>query len=140
MATETEPTDQSVAAAITEVSERLTLLVREEIELAKAEVSAKVSRLIRGIVIAIAAGIFVVAAMLLALNGTAWLAWYALPVGYSKYFIGFYVVAGGLLVLALLAGLVAARAIRKSSPPTPQMAIDEAKLIRETVSGRAELP
>ena len=43
---------QNIAEAIQEVSERAQLLVREEIELAKAEVTAKVTKLIKGAVIA----------------------------------------------------------------------------------------
>jgi hypothetical protein len=37
---------QNIATAIAEVSERATLLVREEIELAKAEVSEKATKLV----------------------------------------------------------------------------------------------
>ena len=51
---------QNIATAIAEVSERATLLVREEIELAKAEVSEKAMKLVRGAVVGAAAGIFVV--------------------------------------------------------------------------------
>jgi hypothetical protein len=39
-----------------------------------------------------------------------------------------------LLVLGVLAGLVAARAVKKGSPPVPTMAIEEARKIRESVS------
>jgi hypothetical protein len=43
------PADQdSLAAAVTEVSEKLAVLVREEIELAKVEVVEKASSLARG--------------------------------------------------------------------------------------------
>jgi len=124
---------QNIAQAIQEVSERAQLLVREEIELAKAEVSAKVSKLIKGVVVGIAAGIFVVCALLFLLHGLAWLAWYELPIGRTQYFVGFFVVAGVLFLLGALAGFIAARAFKRGAPPTPEMAIDEAKRIRETV-------
>jgi hypothetical protein len=39
-----------------------------------------------------------------------------------------------LLLLGALAGLLAAKAVKKGSPPVPKMAIEEAKKIRETVS------
>ena len=39
---------QNIATAIAEVSERATLLVREEIELAKAEVTEKATKLAQG--------------------------------------------------------------------------------------------
>jgi H+/Cl- antiporter ClcA len=126
---------QNIATAITDVSERLSVLVREEIELAKTEVSEKVTKLIKGAVVGIAAGIFVVTALLFVLEGLAWLAWDKLPfTGSSEFFWGFFVVAAGLLLLGALAGWIAARAVRSGSPPTPAMAIDEARKIKETVS------
>ena len=123
---------QNIAEAIQEVSERAQLLVREEIELARAEVEAKVSKLIKGAVIAVVAGIFVVNGLTFVLHGFSWLAWYELfPQG--QYFWGFFLVAAVLFLLGALAGFIAARAFKRGAPPTPVMAIDEAKLIRETV-------
>jgi uncharacterized membrane protein YqjE len=123
---------QNIAEAIQEVSERAQLLVREEIELARAEVEAKISKLIKGAVIGIVAGIFVVNGLTFVLHGFSWLAWYELfPQG--QYFWGFFLVAAVLFVLGALAGFIAARAFKRGAPPTPAMAIDEAKLIRETV-------
>jgi uncharacterized membrane protein YqjE len=108
------------------------LLVREEIELAKVEVTEKVTKLIKGAVIGIAAGIFVVFALIYLLHGFAWLTWYELFPD-QQYFWGFFVVAAVLLLLGALAGYIAARAFKSAAPPTPQLAIDEAKLIKETV-------
>jgi uncharacterized membrane protein YqjE len=125
---------QNIATAITDVSERMAVLVREEIELAKAEVTEKVTKLIKGAVVAIAAGIFVVNAILFSLHGLAWLAWWALPVARDQYFVGFFAVAVGLLVLGALAGFIAAKVVKGGAPPTPSMAIDEARKIREAVS------
>jgi hypothetical protein len=123
----------AIAQAITDVSERAQLLVREEIELAKAELMEKVSKLVKGAVVGIAAGIFAVAALLFVLHGLAWLAWFELFPD-QQFFWGFFVVAGALLLLGALAGFLAARAFRSGTPPTPEMAIDEAKRIRETVT------
>ena len=123
---------QNIAEAIQEVSERAQMLVREEIELAKAEVNAKLSKLLKGVVVGVAAGIFVVCGLLFVLHGFAWLAWYEL-FSPGQYFWGFFVVAGVLFLLGALAGFIAARAFRRGAPPTPDMAIDEAKRIRETV-------
>jgi outer membrane biosynthesis protein TonB len=39
-----------------------------------------------------------------------------------------------LMVLGALAGLFAARAVKRGAPPTPSMAIEEARKIREAVS------
>jgi uncharacterized membrane protein YqjE len=130
---EKEP-PHNIAAAITEVSERATLLVREEIELAKAEVTEKATKLIKGAVVGIAAGVFVLMAVIFALVGFAWLLYYYLPGNDFTYFWGFFAMAVILLLLGALAGLLAAKAVKKGSPPMPNMAIDEAKKIRETVS------
>ena len=123
---------QNIAQAIQEVSERASLLVREEIELAKVEVTEKVTKLIKGAVVGIAAGIFVVFALIYLLHGFAWLTWYELFPD-EQFFWGFFVVAAVLLLLGALAGYIAARALKSGSPPVPAMAIDEAKRIRETV-------
>jgi uncharacterized membrane protein YqjE len=123
---------QSIAQAIQEVSERAQLLVREEIELAKTEVTEKVSKLIKGAVVGMAAGIFVVCGLLFVLHGLAWLAWYELFPDW-QFFWGFFIVAAVLFLLGALAGFMAARAFKAGSPPTPELAIDEAKRIRETV-------
>jgi uncharacterized membrane protein YqjE len=127
-----DTTTQNIAQAIQEVSDRATLLVREEIELAKAEVTEKVTKLIKGAIVGIAAGIFVVFALIYLLHGFAWLTWYELFPD-QQYFWGFFIVAAVLLLLGALAGYIAARAFKSGAPPTPQLAIDEAKLIKETV-------
>ena len=123
----------NIAVAITEVSERAQVLVREEIELAKAEVTEKATKLIKGAVVGIAAGVFVLMAVIFALVGFAWLLYYYLPGNQFTYFWGFFAMAVILLLLGALAGLLAAKAVKKGSPPTPDMAIAEAKKIRETV-------
>jgi Putative Actinobacterial Holin-X, holin superfamily III len=129
---------QNIAAAIAEVSERATVLIREEIELAKAEVSEKASKLARGAVVGAAAGVFVVTALVFALVGFAWLLYYYLPGNAFTYFWGFFAMAVILLALGALAGLIAARAVKRGSPPVPNMAIEEARKIRDTVSAGSE--
>jgi hypothetical protein len=133
------PETQNIATAIAEVSERATLLVREEIELAKAEVTEKATKLVKGAIVGAAAGVFIVTALFFVLIGLAWLLYYYLPVGSTfTYFWGFFAMALILLVLGALAGMIAAKAVKKGSPPVPNMAIEEARKIRETVSAGAE--
>jgi hypothetical protein len=130
---------QNIATAITEVSERATLLVREEIELAKTEVAEKATKLAKGAVVGIAAGVFLVTALFFALVGCAWLLYYYLPIGNDyTYFYGFFAMAIILVVLGIIAGLIAAKVLKKGSPPVPSMAIEEAQKIRETVSAGAD--
>jgi hypothetical protein len=129
---------KGIAGAIAEVSERATLLVREEIELAKAEVAEKATRLAKGAVVGVAAGIFFITALLFVLIGCAWLLYYYLPIGNQfTYFWGFFAMALILVILGLIAGLIAARAVKRGAPPTPDMAIEEARRIRDTVSSGA---
>lgn len=131
---------QNIATAIADISERATLLVHEEIELAKAEVMEKVTKLARGAVVGVAAGIFLVMALIFALVGFAWLLYYYLPGNNFTYFWGFFAMAVILVVLGVIAGLIAARVVKRSAPPVPSMAIEEARLIRDTVSSAADTP
>ena len=124
---------QNIAAAIADVSERATLLVREEIELAKAEMTERVQRLARGTIVGVVAGVFFLTALLFILIGGAWLLYFYLPVNNWAYFWGFFAMAAILVVLGAIAGLIARQAIKRGSPPAPTMAIDEARKIRETV-------
>ena len=132
----TDGSAHDLAQTVQDISERVTLLVHEEIELAKAEVAGKVTKLLRGIVIGVAAGIFVLVGLLFLLHGFAWLAWYALPVGSGSIFWGFFFVAGLLFVLGGVAGYLAAKFFKDSTPPVPEMAIDEAGKIRRTLMRR----
>jgi uncharacterized membrane protein YqjE len=126
---------QNIAATIAEVSERATLLVREEIELAKVEMTEKATKLVRGAVVGVAAGVFFSTALVFALVGCAWLLYYYLPIGNKfTYFWGFFAMSVILLVLGALAGLIAARAVKKGAPPVPNMAIEEARKIRDSVA------
>ncbi len=128
----TSDDQQTIAQAITDISERATLLVREEIELAKAEVTQKVTKLVKGAIVGIVAGVFFLVGLLFLLDSAAWGAYKI--VGGTDYWAGFLIVAGALFVLGVLAGILAYRAVRSGAPPVPSMAIDEAKKIRETVT------
>jgi uncharacterized membrane protein YqjE len=120
--------------AIQEVTERASLLIREEIELAKTEVTEKVTKLIKGAVVGIVAGIFAVFGLIYLLQSLAWLIWEILEGDVSGPWLGFLIVAGVLFVLGGLAGFMAFRFMKRGAPPTPQMAIEEAQLIKETVT------
>jgi hypothetical protein len=129
---------KNIAAAITEVSERAQVLVREEIELAKTEVTEKATKLAKGAVVGIAAGIFLVTALFFLLIGFAFLLYFYLPGNDYTFFWGFFAMAAILVVLGVIAGLIAAKVVKKGSPPVPSMAIEEAQKIRETVSAGAD--
>jgi hypothetical protein len=129
---------QNIATAIADVSERATVLVREEIELARAEVTEKVTKLARGAVVGVVAGVFFLFALIFVLIGCAWLLYFYLPVGDWAYFWGFFAMAAILIFLGVAAGLVAARVVKRGSPPVPTMAIEEAQKIKDTVTAAPE--
>jgi uncharacterized membrane protein YqjE len=131
----TDPRPSELGEAIQEVSEKVQLLVREEIALAKAELTEKVSKLIRGIVAGAVAGIFAVFGLIYLLHATSLGIWEILGVPGNSPWLGYLIVTLILFVLGAIGGLLAFRSIKKAMPPTPVMAIEEAQLIRETVSG-----
>jgi uncharacterized small protein (DUF1192 family) len=118
----------NLATTVVEVSERVTTLVREEIELAKAEMTQKVSSIARGAGAVAAGAVFGVFAIVFLLLTIAW----AINDVTGHLWPGFLIVFVGLLLLTVGAFLFARRALRVGAP-TPTMAIDEAKKIRETV-------
>jgi uncharacterized membrane protein YqjE len=132
MATNNNDTSE-LAQAIQDVTEKMSLLVREEVELAKTEVTEKVTKLIKGAAVGIAAGIFAVFGLIYLGDAVAWLLWDVLG-NNSNFWLGFLIVAVILFLLGGLAGFLAARFFKRGAPPAPQMAIEEAKLIKETIT------
>ncbi len=124
---------ENFATAVAEVSERVSTLVREEIELAKVEVTSKVTSLAKGAAAVAAGGVFGIFALIFGLETLAWGLDAIFVNGAGSLWIGFGIVFVVLLALALLAFLFAWRKL-KVGAPTPTMAVDEAKRIRETVS------
>ena len=118
---------------VTEVSDRISTLVREEIELAKAEVGRKATTLAKGTVAVAAGAIFGVFGIVFLLLTIAWVLDALLIPGAGDIWEGFAIVTGGLAVLSALAFIIASRMLKRGVPPTPVMAIEEAKQIRETV-------
>jgi H+/Cl- antiporter ClcA len=121
--------DRSLADLVVDVSENASTLVREEIELAKAEVSEKVGKILRGSAVGIAAGVFAFLALILIMHGVAWLLAEELFDG--KAWPGYFVEAALFLLVAALAGWIASKALKQGAPPVPEQAIEEAKLTKE---------
>ena len=122
----------SLGSAVQDVAEKAQLLVREEIELAKAEMTAKLSKLIKGMVVGIVAGVFALGGLIYLLHGIAWLLSDLLNDTTAPY-VGFLILAALLFLVGGIAGFLAARLVKRGTPPTPQMAIEEAQLIRQTL-------
>jgi uncharacterized membrane protein YqjE len=124
--------DMTVGELVFEVSDRASVLIREEIELAKTEVTEKVNRLLRGSVVGLVAGIFVLLALALGMHGIAWL---LNDEVFNNAWAGFFVEAGVFLLIAAGAGFYAYRSFKRAAPPTPDMAIEEAKEIKAAFDG-----
>ena len=114
-----------------DVSIQTSSLIREEIELAKAEVREKVNELVKGSVVGIAAGTFAFLALILIMHGFAWLI--------NDLF--FDETSGpGSSSRAPLPGRRRDRGpdrqegIPKGAPPTPDLAIEEAKRTRAALT------
>ena len=128
--------DRSLGELVIDVSERVSLLVREEIELAKAEVTEKATQLLRGSVVGIVAGVFALLGFAMLMHSFAWLL--------NELFfedsvwLGFLIEAVIWFLIAAGAGLFAYRAVRAGAPPAPTMAIAEAKEIRETLEAGSD--
>ena len=67
-----DSSEKSLGEIVAEVSEKASLLVREEIELAKAEVITKAKTLGKGAAVAAAAGVFLVFALVMGLHALSW--------------------------------------------------------------------
>jgi uncharacterized membrane protein YqjE len=124
--------NSDLAQALQDVTQRVELLVREEVALAKAEMSEKMSRLVKGAVFGIIAGVFAVFALVYLLHSLSW--GITSILGEDNPWLGFLIVGVLLIILGAIGGLIAMRMIKKGSPPTPQMAIEEAQLIKGTLT------
>ena len=132
-----EPKDErKLGELVFDVTEGVSGLVREEIQLAKAEVSEKAGKIAKGAAVGISAGVFAFLALILVMEGIAWLL--NEEVFDGKTWPGFFVEAAIFLLVAALAGTIAYRALKAGAPPVPDQAIEEAKLTKEMFEAEKE--
>jgi uncharacterized membrane protein YqjE len=116
--------------AVKEVTERLSSIVRLELQLASLELKRKVSALGMGIGLGVGAlvfGVFMFGflfATIAAALATFLATWLALLI-----------VTVFLLLLTGILGLLSLRAIKRGTPPVPKQAIQEAKLTTSALKG-----
>ena len=128
----TPPTtaEKPLGEIVNDVTTKAQLLVREEIELAKAEVTQKVSKLAKG------AGFFAGAGTLLVFGLIYFFVFLAQGIadwtGLKEY-VGFAIVTIGIWLIAALLGFLGYRSVQKGAPPMPEMAIEEAKKTRAAI-------
>jgi hypothetical protein len=128
-----QPTDgeRPIGEIVADVSEKVSLLIREEIELAKAEMEQKAKRLARGAIAGAIAGFISLLGLIFLFETIAWAL--VSVFDWDSIWPGFLIVTGALFLLAGLGGLLALRSFEAGTPPMPEKAIEEAKLIREAV-------
>lgn len=123
--------EKSLGEAVTDVTDKAALLIREEIELAKTEISEKISSIVKGAAVAVAAGVLAVFALIYLLHAVAW--FLVDLFDWDMVWPGYLIVFGALILVTAIAGWLGLRWIKKGAPPTPEMAIQEAKLTREAL-------
>jgi uncharacterized membrane protein YqjE len=128
--------ERKLGELVFDVTEGVSGLVREEIQLAKAEVSEKAGKIAKGAVVGISAGVFAFLALILVMEGIAWLL--NEEVFDGKTWPGFFIEAAVFLLIAALAALIAYKAVKAGSPPLPEQAIEEAKLTKEMLTKEGE--
>ena len=118
--------EKSLGEIVADVTAKLQQLVREEIELAKVEVTTKAKKLGTGIGMASAAlvtltffAIFFFVALAQLINDL--FNWE------DNVWAGFGIVALLFLIVTIVLVMVGLRLIKRGSPPAPEMAIEEAK-------------
>jgi Putative Actinobacterial Holin-X, holin superfamily III len=123
-----ETDSQGVGAAVKEVAERTSAIVRLELELAALELRRKVVSLGLGIGFAIGAAV-----ISLFMLGFLYAAIAALLALVMPWWAALLVVTGILFLKVGLLGILALGRIKKGSPPVPEQAIREAKLTTEAL-------
>jgi uncharacterized membrane protein YqjE len=132
----TNGADKSLGDVVTEVSEKASLLVREEIELAKAEITQKVTKLGKGAGALAAAGVLVVFALIFLFHS---LAWGLVEMFDWNIWFGYFMTFVIIIVAGAIAAFLGIRWLKGGSPPTPELAIEEAKRTREMLEQQKAL-
>jgi hypothetical protein len=117
-----------VTDAAREVAEHASTLTRLEIELAQIELKRKITSLGMGIGFGAAAAGLAALFVIFVFETIAAALWLVLPLWASLL-----IVAGILLLLALIAAFTARALVRRATPPVPETAIREAKLTSEAI-------
>jgi uncharacterized membrane protein YqjE len=117
-----------LGAAVKQVAERVSAIVRLELELAAMELQRKVKALGLGLVFGLGAAVFLfftigfAFATIAAALATAMATWAALLI-----------VTGALFLMVAVCGVLAIGRFKKGTPPLPEQAIREAKLTTDAL-------
>ena len=132
------PENTPLGESISEIIDRTTTIVHEEIELAKAEMSVALQDLLRGSVAGIVGGVFAFFGLFILLIALSFLVADAIGTWYP--WLGFFIVAFLCFALGGLLAFVALKKIKKGSQIAPSQAIAEAKQTRDALQKEADTP
>lgn len=129
------PSEKTVGELVFEVTEQTSNLIREEIELAKTEVSEKVTTLAKGSAVGVAAGVFAFLALILLMH--------AFALGLNSLFnfqpwVGYLIEGVIFILVAAGAGWFAYSSFEKTGAPVPTDAIAEAQKTRAALTSGEE--
>ena|SRR3712207_5165708 len=116
--------------AVKEVTERLSAIVRLELQLASLELKGKVAALGVGIGLVVGALVFVVFGV-----GFMFATIAAALATFLPWWLSLLIVTLFLFVVGATLGMLGLRSVRKGTPPVPQQAIAEAKLTTGALKG-----
>ena len=133
----TNGADKSLGDVVSEVSEKASLLVREEIELAKAEITEKVTKLGKGAAALAGAGVLAVFALIYLFHALAW--FFVDLFNWNTVWPGYLLTFAVIVAIGAVAGFLGVRWLKGGSPPTPELAIEEAKRTRDMLDQQKAL-
>jgi uncharacterized membrane protein YqjE len=118
--------DVGLGTSAKQIAEHASALARLEVRLAALELSRKAKSLALGIALALAALLLLLYALGFGLAAIA----AAIPL---DAWASLLIVTGGLLLIIGVLGFFAVMAFKRSTPPVPEQAIEEAKLTTEAI-------
>jgi type IV secretory pathway VirB10-like protein len=127
---------QPLGESIGDIVDRMTTIVHEEIELAKAEISIALQDLMRGSVAGIVGGVFAFFGLFILLIALSFLIADAIGLWYP--WLGFFIVAFICFAIGGALAFLALKKIKKGSQLAPTQAIDEAKQTRSALQSEAD--
>lgn len=134
-----DPRDkQPLGQSFGEIIDRATALVHEEIELARTEITISLKNLLRGSVATILGAAFGFFGLIILLMGASLFLTDLIADQYP--WIGFFIVAAFLFIVAAIAAFVALKKIQKGSKLVPAMAIAEARKTQDALQPKTDAP
>jgi tetrahydromethanopterin S-methyltransferase subunit C len=114
--------DQSLGELLSQLGNDSSLLIRQELQLAKAEMTEKAAAAGVGVGLGLVAGVLLLAALGAGVTAAIAALSYVVPQWAAAL-----ITLGGLVVVAALLGVTAALRLKKAMPPVPQQAIQTGK-------------